>query len=416
MTSPAAVIPLAEMTGLTPLSQTTQTAGPQAAYARLREQWGPVAPVQLEAGPPPINAWLIMGYPEIRRVVEDDRRYSRDPRNWRDLSEGKVAPDSGLGPMMFPRENAYFKDGQLHRRLRTPLEEGINQLGQHRIRRSVQRICHELIDDFAARGKADLVADYAASITVPAVAQWFGIDTGLGEEVQRCLYALFGSGADSQAGNRRLEQILMQVTNAHKNAPTGDLTSLFLDHPNLHTDEEVQQQMVLMISAGMETTLIWIARTLMLVITDERFGFRLLGGRLDADEALDEVLHRDPPMSNMPARYAMGDYELAGQHVRRGDALILGLAAANNDSRVRTDDPWQNQGNRSHLAWSAGAHVCPAHDPARIITRTAVHTALARLSDVHLTIPVDEIPLVPSPWTRGPASLPVSFTPTYTNA
>lgn len=415
MTSPA-VIPLAEMTGLTPLSTTTQTTDPQAAYARLLQQWGPVAPVQLESGPPPINAWLIMGYSEIRLVVEDDRRYSRDPNNWRDWSEGKLAPDSGLGPMMSPRPNAYFKDGRLHRRLRTPLEEGLDQLGQHRIRRSVQRICNELIDGFADRGHADLVADYAAGITVPAVADWFGIDTGLSGEIQRCLYALFGSGPDSQAGNQRLEQILTQVTNAHKTAPTGDLTNLFLDHPNLHTDEEVQQQMVLMISAGMETTLIWIARTLLLVITDQRFGFRLLGGRLDVDDALDEVLQRDPPMSNMPARYAMGDYELAGQHIRRGDALILGLAAANNDARVRTEDPWQNQGNRSHLAWSAGAHVCPAHDPARIIARTAVRTALARLSGVSLTIPVEDVPLVPSPWTRCPASLPVAFTPTYTTA
>lgn len=48
--------------------------------------------------------------------------------------------------------------------------------------------------------------------------------------------------------------------------------------------------------------------------------------------------------------------------------------------------------------------------------RSQVEIALARLPDVRLTIPVDEIPLVPSPWTRGPASLPVSFTPTYTNA
>lgn len=118
-------------------------------------------------------------------------------------------------------------------------------------------------------------------------------------------------------------------------------------------------------------------------------------------------------MASAHARHAMADYEAAGHRIRRGDTLILGLAAVDNDTRTRTDDPWQNQGNRSYLAWSAGVHVCPAHDPARIITRTAVRTALARLPGIHLTIPVDGVPLVPSPWTRGPATLPVTFTPTY---
>ena len=113
---------LAYMTGLTPLAATTTCADPQAAYRQLREQWGVVAPVQLEGG---VNAWLVMGYEEICHVVRHERLFSRDPHNWRDLSDGIVAPDSGLGPMMFPRDNAYFKDGDVHRRLRAPLATAV---------------------------------------------------------------------------------------------------------------------------------------------------------------------------------------------------------------------------------------------------------------------------------------------------
>lgn len=397
---------LAYMSGLTPLAATTTCADPQAAYRQLREQWGVVAPVQLEPG---VNAWLVMGYEEICYVVRHERLFSRDPHNWRDLSDGIVAPDSGLGPMMFPRDNAYFKDGDVHRRLRAPLDESVSGLHQRRMSRQVRAICADLIKGFAANGHADLVADYAAVIPMLAVADLFGLDVTLGHELRQCLLALFGSGSDSQAGNQRFEEILTDVMRARQAEPADDVTTSFVRHPNLTGDYEIMQSMVLMISAGYETTTSWIAQALRLMLTDPRFAGRLRGGRLGVDDALNEVLWRDPPMANMPARFALRDTELAGRPIQRGDAIILGLAAANADSRVHSDDTWMEYGNRSHLAWSTGPHACPAHVPARIICRGAVETALHLLPDIHLAVAADDVTLIPSPWTRCPASLPVTF-------
>ena len=397
---------LSDLTDLTPLSQTTTCADPQAVYRTLRERWGQVAPVELEPGVP---AWLVMGYPEILQVVRNERLYARDPHHWRLLAEGVVSPESGLGPMMFPRDNAYFADGATHRRLRAPLDEGIAGLDQHALRRSWHATCRELISGFAGRGQADLVEEYASVIPMLAVTSLFGISTGHGHELRAGLIALFGSGADSQEGNRTFERILTEVMHSHQTAAVEDLTTAFLRHPNLRDDAEVVQSIVLMISAGYETTTSWIAQTLRLMLTDPRFAGRLHGGRLGVDDALDEVLFRDPPMANMPARYALADTELAGQPIRAGDAVILGLAAANADPRVHTDDPWLETGNRSHLAYSAGPHTCPALDPSRLITRIAVTTALAELHDLTLAIRPDEVELLPSPWTRCPASLPVRF-------
>lgn len=399
---------LSGLDGLTPLSQTTTTTDPQAAYQRLRDEWGGVAPVELEPG---VNAWLVMGYDEICQVVRHERLFSRDPHHWRDFTEGRVPPDSGLGPMMFPRENAYFKDGEVHRRLRAPLDESVSGLPLRQVSRENRQICADLIAGFAPSGQADLVSDYAAVIPMLAVAKMFGLDVALGQELRLCLLALFGSGEDSQAGNQRFEEILVGHMQARKAVPARDLTSAFIGHPNLRDDFEIIQSMVLMISAGFETTMSWIAQTLRLMLTDRRFAGRVRGGRLDVDDALDEVLWRDPPMANMPARYALCGTELGGQPVAEGDAIILGLAAANADPRVHSDDLWDEIGNRSHLAWSAGPHACPAHVPARIIAKSAVETALHLLPDIRLTIPAEDIALIPSPWTRCPASLPVTFTP-----
>jgi cytochrome P450 len=394
--------------GLIPLVDITTSPDLRGAYERVRQQWGVVAPVELEPG---VTAWLVLGWEEICHVVRRERLFSRNPRNWRAWQEQTVALDSGLGPMMFPRDNAYFFDGVDHHRLRTPLDDGIAGIDQRAMRRSVTRMCADLIATFADRGHADLVSEYAAVIPMLAVTNLFGLDTSYGHELQRALIALFGSGDDAQAGSRRFEEIIGGAMQANRAAPADNLTTVFLNHPSLRDDSEIAQSMVLMISAGYETTTTWIAQALRLMLTDPRFRGRLGGWRPGVDDALDEVLWREPPMANMPARYAMRDTDLAGRIVRRGDALILGLAAANSDPRIHVSDPWTELGNRSHLAWSTGPHACPARVPARIITRAAVDAALSLLPGIRLAVPVGELTPRPSPWTRCPLTLPVRFTP-----
>jgi cytochrome P450 len=400
---------LSDLDGLAPLTQTTATSDPQAVYQRLRDQWGALAPVQLEPG---VNAWLVLGYDEICQVVKHERVFSHDPHYWRDFTEGRVPLDSKLGPMMFPREHAYFKDGDVHRRLRTPLDEAVSSLPLRQAGRENRKICADLIAGFAGNGRADLVSDYAAIIPMLAIGKMAGLDVTLGHELLQCLHALFGAGENAQAANQRYEEILTDLMRSRQAMPGDDLASVFVSHKNLHDDMEILQTIVLMVSAGLESTMAWIAQTLRLMLTDPRFAGRVRGGRLGVDDALDEVLWRDPPQANLPARFALRDVELAGQPVAEGDVLILGLAAANADPRAHSDDLWNEIGNRSHLSWSAGPHACPAQVPARIIARSAVETALHLLPDIRLAIPVENISLIPSPWNRCPATLPVTFTPT----
>ncbi|MEV4080258.1 cytochrome P450 [Nonomuraea fuscirosea] len=396
-------------TGLMPLSQITASADPAVLYQRLRNDWGPVAPVELEPG---VRGWLVMGWADIKIIASNEALYSRDARNWRDLNNGIVAQDSGLGPMMFWRANVIGHDGREHRRLRAPLDDLVSHIDPRRLRRSVESLCTDLVSGFAARGKADLISEYAASIPMLAVAGLFGIETRTGFQLLAGLMALFGSGDDSQAGNADFEAILANVMHARRSRPADDLTHALITHPYLRNDDEILQSMVVMISAGYETTLIWIAQTLRLMLTDPRLAGRVNGGRLGIDEALDEVLWRDPPMTHMPTRFALRDTELGGRSIRAGDALVLGLAAANSDPQIHTTgESAASLGNRSYLAFSIGPHQCPSRDPARVITRAAVETALTRLPGMKLDIDPAQIPLRPSPWTRCPAVLPVVFPP-----
>lgn len=343
-------------TGLLPLSEAVGSSDPQAAYRRLREQWGSVAKVELEPGVP---AWLVMGYRELLTITRQEQVYSRDARNWHDLNDGVVSPDSGLLPMMAWRANVVSADGPEHRRLRQPLDDGVARIDQRRTRRQVEAACAKLIAEFSARGSADLVNEYARIVPMLSIASLFGLDSAEGRELLDALIALVGSADDSQSGNRHFEEILADTLRARRAVPADDLTTALLDHPNLRDEAEQLQSMVVMVSAGNETVTAWISHTLRLMLTDPRFAARMHGGRLGVDDALDEALWRDPPMNNVPARYALRDTELGGQQIRRGDVLVLGISAANDDPAVRASDGGVEPGNRAHLAFSAKRACVP---------------------------------------------------------
>jgi cytochrome P450 len=166
--------------------------------------------------------------------------------------------------------------------------------------------------------------------------------------------------------------------------------------------------MVVAICAANEMLVTWIAATLRRMLTDPRYTGRVTGVRRGLDDALDETLWSEPPVANLPARYAVTDCTLGEVRIRAGDAIVMGLAAANDDPRVRTTDDLFEANNRSHLSFGVGPHACPARRPGRLVVKIAVESLMERL-DLRLTDP--DVTWAPSPWSRYPAVLPVAFTP-----
>jgi cytochrome P450 len=101
--------------------------------------------------------------------------------------------------------------------------------------------------------------------------------------------------------------------------------------------------------------------------------------------------------------------EFGGQKLAAGDLVLVSFAAANTDPALAASR--HASSNRSHLAWSAGPHACPAKDPARLITVTAIENLFNRLPDVELAVPEDSLTWRPGPFNRALAALPARFTP-----
>lgn len=376
-------------------------------YEQLRAEHGPVAPVSVAPG---INAWLVLGHRELLRLTREEQDFSHDPRRWGQLREGRVPADSPILPMVGWRPALLFADGQQHRRMRAAVSDALARINGHELRRGVRATAERLIAEFADGKRADLVSDYARKLPLMVITGLLGLDGPTGQELVKAIAGLVVANADSADASKRMGAILLALIEEKRHRPGNDVTSALLHHPVGLTDEEVLHNLVVMFVAGNQTTVNWIATTLRILLCDPAFRSSLSGGHLSVDDALDLVLWRFPPTQNFPARYATRDLRFGGQEVRAGDMLILGLAAANADPDILPEDGTPVVGNRSHLAFGAGPHTCPAQDPARLITRTAVDTIRHRLPDLELAVPETELAWIKSPWSKGLAALPVRFT------
>ena len=133
-----------------------------------------------------------------------------------------------------------------------------------------------------------------------------------------------------------------------------------------------------------------------------------------------EVLWEDTPTQILAGRWVSRDTRLGEALVRRGDLLLLGLAAANADPHIRqySGDGAEpaHSGNAAHFAFGHGEYRCPypAQQIAEIIARTGIEVLLDRLPDLDLAVPAESLVRRPSPFLRGFTALPVVFTPVPT--
>ncbi|GGX41516.1 cytochrome P450 [Streptomyces fructofermentans] len=393
--------PLAACPRHQPLHGPDFAADPAAVYRTLRAH-GSTAPVELAPG---VHATLVTGYETALHVLRSPETFSKDPRRWRDLADGTVAPDSPVVPMMMYRPNALFTDGEEHRRLRGAITDSLARVEPNTLRGYVERSADTLIDLIAPRGTADLLGEYAQVLPLLVFNRLFGCPRDLGERLVEGMSGIF-DGVDAEKANELLTVTLLDLIALKRAHPAQDVTSWLMAHPAGLTDEEMIHQLVVLMGAGTEPQQNLIANSLRLLLSDDRFAGSLGGGSLPVEDALDEVLWTDPPIANYAVHYPVRDVVHEGRALRAGHPVVVSLAAANTDPALTGD---QRAGNRAHLAWSAGPHNCPAQGPARLIAAVAVEKLLDRLPDVELAVPVAALEWRPGPFHRALASLPVRF-------
>jgi cytochrome P450 len=382
---------------------------PTQLYREMRAEHGPVAPVLLEGDVP---AWLVLGYREIHYVTTNPQIFGRDSRRWNAWDQ--VPADWAPLPYVAYQPSAVFTEGAEHQRRGGALHEALAGVDHFELRAQVERIADELIDRFSGRGEADLMAEYALPLPLLAIGRLYGMPESDAPGLVRDVMASGDSGEEAVRAHERVAARIHELVAEKRRRPGPDLPSRLLGHRVGFTDEEVERDLFLCMGAAQLTTADWTGNTLRLMLTDERFALTLSGHRRSIGQALNEVLWEDTPTQNFIGRWATRDTQLAGRLVRKGELVVLGLAAANTDPHVRPNSYDDAVGNEAYMSFSHGEHGCPypAREIAESIVETAVQVLLDRLPDIELAATAEALVWRPSVWMRGLTALPVRFSAT----
>ncbi|ASF10601.1 putative cytochrome P450 [Nocardia brasiliensis NBRC 14402] len=373
-------------------------ADPHRAYAEMRERYGSLVPIEVAPGVP---ATLVVGYQAALRILNDPEHFPADPRTW----QQNIPEDSPVKPMMEWYPNALRNSGAAHARYRHAYTAAIDGIDLHALHSTVERIAIPLINTFCQAGSADLVTQYAFPLVFEVLNQMVGCSAELGQRVATGMAALFDT-VNAAQGMQMLSEALMELIQLRRAEPGDDVTSRLAHHPAGLDDVEMLSQLISFYGAGIEPQQNLIINTLLLMVTDDRFGGDVLGGSLSTRDALDEVLFNDPPMANFCTSYPRQPILIDNNWLPAHQPVLISLAGCNNDPEIRGGD---RTGNRSHLAWSAGPHACPAKSVAYLVVQDAIDQLLDALPEMQLAVPVAELSWRPGPFHRALASLPVIF-------
>jgi cytochrome P450 len=355
---------------------------------------GPTAPVTIAPG---VEATLVTDYSAALELLQDSTTFRKDSRRWRALSEGRISPDSPVLPLLAYRPNAMFTDGAEHVRLRQAITESFARVSNKRLSLIVNQVAQFLINQFSARGSADLLRDYAQQLPLYVFNELFGCPAEIGDRVLFGISGMF-DGVNAEQASQVLLRAVSELVALKRAQPGEDITSYLMQHPAQLTDEELAHTLVLLLGAGGEPEGNLIGNSFYTMLTNEEYA---RNGQFD--KALDDTLWRNAPMSNYAPHYPVVDTDVAGDKVNAGDLVLVSFGAANTALADRGAD------TRGHLAWSAGPHACPSKDPARLIALTGLETLFNALPDVELAVPADSLVWRPGPFNRALVSLPVRF-------
>ncbi|SNS57121.1 cytochrome P450 [Actinomadura mexicana] len=414
---PAPAHPPLEALAVQPLLDPDHESRPSVFYERLREEYGPVAPVDVLGVP----AWLVIGYAQTLDILRDARgNWSRRVGTWRAYREGAVPADWPMLPVV-ESDNSGFRDGADSTRLRGAWSEGLRPF-QDRSRpeakaleQAVRRYADELLtvicESGGRSGSADLSAQYARPLPLMVIGRLLGSggDDGDGDGLITDLWRVMDAGPDAQEASARLLARVADLCAARVAAPGEDLPSFMLAAVPDLTAEELTAEMAMMTGLVGDVTATLIGNTVTEVLAGEA-GARdsLSAGMLQ--EAINRAAAANPPMANLAFRWAKADVRLGRFQIAAGDPVMVSPAAAHRDPAFAAGGgPDSIYSSRAHLAWSAGPHACLGRDLATGITAIAVERLFDRFSGLRLALPADELAWRSSPLMRGLRSLPVTY-------
>ncbi len=297
-----------------------------------------------------------------------------------------------------------FNDPPRHTRVRRLIMGALTARAVAAMEPELVRLVDVLLDRAAARGRLDLVEDFAAAIPIEVIGNLLAVPRDERGPLRAWSLAILGalepapSPDQLAAGNRAVEEFVayLRTLVVERRRRPGDpahdvLTRLILgegggEHGERLAETELLHNCIFLLNAGHETTTNLIANALVLLCRFPVERVRMLGDPALIRTAIEEALRYES--SNQLGNRALArDAEIAGTLYPAGTGITLGIGAANRDPAA-FPDPDRFDAARDpnrHLAFAFGIHQCAGLSLARLEARVAVGRFVARFPAYQLS-------------------------------
>jgi pimeloyl-[acyl-carrier protein] synthase len=364
-----------------------------------------------------LQTWVVTRYDDVMTVLSSfsaDRTPTPEQ-----LSSMGLSALNPIATVMV--KQMLFMDAPAHTRLRGLASAAFTPQRVAALRSHIQDIAESLIDKVQDRGQMDIIADFAAPLPAIVTAEMLGVPTEDHVNLKKWSADFAEMLGNFQHNPDRVSRVLASTNNlvtyfqesiqGMRKHPKEGLIHSFMtaevDGDRLSEEEIVANCIVTMVG-GQETTTNLIGSGLFTLIRNREQLQKLTDRRDLIPSAVEELLRYESP-SQHTGRIARDDVDLGGKKIRKGQAVMAIMAAANRDPE-RFPDPDRlilDRKDNKHLAFGWSSHFCFGAPLARMEGQISFEILLRRLKNLDLVSG-------PLTWRensglRGLTALPVTF-------
>jgi pimeloyl-[acyl-carrier protein] synthase len=391
-------------------------ADPYTVYHRMRDE----EPVYWSDR---FNAWMLTRYADVKSMLHDSRMNSRE-RISAILSQ---LPDSARLEMRPLSDHltkwVAFTDSPDHTRLRTLVDKAFTPRMIANLRGPIQSIVDDLLEKIQHAGRLDVVRDFSFPLPATVISSMLGIPRADHDKFKKWsndIANFVSAGGISIEVARRAQQSVIElaeyfkrIVKERRQSPHDDLISRLVaaeEQGNKLTEDELFAMFVQLFFAGHETTTGLINNGLLALLMNPEEKRKLQDDPTLIASAVEEFLRYDTSVQRQ-ARVAAEDMEIGSQMIRKGQYVLLFIAAANRDPAVFPNPDALDIARKEnrHLAFGYGSHFCIGGPLARLEGQIAFSTLLERMPNIELACEIESLEWEPLMALRKLKSFPVTF-------
>ncbi|MDN3296794.1 cytochrome P450 [Streptomyces ficellus] len=372
-----------------------------------------------------VQAWAVTA-PDLLKELLTSSSVSKDARrHWPEFDSVIARWPLALWVAVNNMFTAYGTD---HRRLRRLVAPAFSARRIASLEKTVDDIVTRLLDALEATTPpgepADLREQLAAPLPIAVIGHLMGLPENRWHGFRALVDGVFDTTLTSEqsaTNTERLYGILDDLIAAKRAEPGDDMTSVLIASRDADgdgsalTEQELRDTLLLMISAGYETTVNVIDQAITALLTHPDQLQHVRAGRADWTDVVEETLRHEPAAKHVPLRYALADIPLPdGQTIAKGDAILASYAAANRhpDWHGPDADAFDiTRVTKDHLAFGHGVHFCLGAPLARLEITAVLKAFFHRFPQAELAVVPSELEALASLISNGHQALPVRLRP-----